>query len=275
MHPLHNIYFRNMLQLHYKSYGTGTKHLIILHGFLGSLDNWHTLAGQWGENGIHVWSLDQRNHGKSPHKEVHSLQLMADDLVDFMKQHQILEATLLGHSMGGKVAMLAALQNPHLFNGIIVADIAPKAYKRGHDDVFEALFNTNLHLITSRKEAEEAMKPYLGDIATRNFILKSLERTSENAYQWKFNLLALHEHYDEIRKPIESNAPYNKPVLFLKGEQSAYIKPEQDWEQIIQLFPNALLHTVGGAAHWLHAEKPAEVFEQVLHFVNQIGIVHS
>lgn len=264
-----------MIELNYKSYGTGSSHLIILHGFLGSLDNWHTLAGQWGEHGIHVWSIDQRNHGKSPHTKDHNLQLMANDLLDFMNQHLIQDATLLGHSMGGKVAMLAALQNPEKFKQLIVADIAPKEYKRGHDEVFEALFHTNLNTISSRKEAEEAMKPYLGDSATRNFILKSLERTTENHYQWKFNLPVLSEQYDEIRKPIRSTTPYPKPVLFLKGGQSAYIKPEHDWEPILKLFPAAQLHTVDGAAHWLHAEKPLAVFEQVLHFVNQHRIVHS
>ncbi|MES2779287.1 MAG: alpha/beta fold hydrolase [Bacteroidota bacterium] len=254
-----------MLDLNFKEYGTGDQNLIILHGFLGSLDNWHTLATEWGKAGLHVWSLDMRNHGKSPHTEHHSLQLMVDDVNDFMFQHHIDNAFVLGHSMGGKVAMKFAIQYPTLCTKLIVADMAPREYRPGHDDVFDAIFQVNLDTIQTRKEAEEAMKPYLGDMGTRQFILKSLERTEEGKYAWKFNLRTLFQDYAEVIKPITSSHIYEGDVLFLKGSLSAYIK-DTDMEQIHGLFPNATLQTIEDAAHWLHADKPKEFYEAVLSF---------
>lgn len=257
-----------MIQLNYKEYGVGEQNLIILHGFLGSLDNWHTLAGQWAQAGMHVWSIDLRNHGKSPHTEHHSLQLMVDDLNDFMFQHHIPSAAVLGHSMGGKVAMLFAIQYPDLCQKLIVADIAPKAYKPGHDDVFNAILHVDLNNVESRKDAEQAMLPYLGDFNTRQFILKNLERSEKGKYQWKFNVKTLYTDYDEIRKPIESKHTYNNPTLFIKGGLSGYIK-DTDKGMIQALFPNAHIFEIADAAHWLHAEKPKEFYETVLDFVNK------
>lgn len=254
-----------MLDLNYKEYGTGDAHLIVIHGFLGSLDNWHTLATEWGKAGLHVWTLDMRNHGKSPHTEHHTLQLMVDDVNDFMFQHQIPQAYILGHSMGGKVAMLFAIQYPTLCHKLLVADIAPREYKRGHDDVFDAIFQVNLETIQTRKDAEEAMKPYLGDFGTRQFILKSLERTAEGKYAWKFNLRTLFQDYDEIRKSISSSHVYNGETLFIRGALSGYIK-DSDMEKIHSLFPAARLITIEDAAHWLHADKPEQFFEAVYAF---------
>jgi esterase len=256
-----------MLDLNFKEYGTGNQNLIVLHGFLGSLDNWHTLATEWGKSGLHVYTLDLRNHGKSPHTESHTLQLMVDDVNDFMFQHHIHEATILGHSMGGKVAMLFALQYPSICTKLIVADIAPKAYKPGHDDVFDAIFQVSLDKITTRKEAEEAMKPFLGDFGTRQFILKSLERTAEGRYEWKFNLKTLFQDYAEIIKGIDIKTTYDGASLFIKGEVSGYIQDE-DRVRISQLFTTAKFETVSGAGHWIHADQPAAFYQLVFDFVN-------
>jgi esterase len=264
-HTRFSFIFAPMLELNFKEYGNGDKNLIILHGFLGSLDNWHTLATEWGKAGLHVWALDMRNHGKSPHTENHSLQLMVDDVNDFMFQHHINEASILGHSMGGKVAMLFAIQYPALCKKLIVADIAPREYRAGHDDVFDAIFQVDLDTIETRKEAEEAMKPYLGDFGTRQFILKSLERTEEGKYEWKFNLRTLFQDYDEIRKPINSSHVYDGETLFIKGSISGYIKDE-DMVKINDLFPKAKLLSIEDAAHWLHADKPKEFYDAVYAF---------
>ncbi len=254
-----------MLELNYKEYGEGANNLIVLHGFLGSLDNWHTLATEWGKAGLHVYTLDQRNHGRSPHASEHSIQLMVDDINDFMFQHNISEAIVLGHSMGGKVAMLFALQYPMLCTKLIVADMAPRAYKPGHDDVFDAIFQVDLNKIASRKEAEEAMKKYLGDNGTRQFILKNLERTEEGKYEWKFNLRTLFQDYSEITKAITSKFTFDKPTLFLKGGLSLYIK-DADEPEIKSLFPGSSIQTIENAGHWLHADKPMEFSEAVLSF---------
>lgn len=254
-----------MLELNYKEYGEGDKNLIILHGFLGSLDNWHTLATEWGKAGLHVYALDQRNHGKSPHTSEHTIQLMVDDINDFMFRHNITEAVILGHSMGGKVAMLFALQYPMLCTKLIVADMAPRAYKPGHDDVFDAIFQVDLGKIETRKEAEEAMKKYLGDNGTRQFILKNLERAEEGKYEWKFNLRTLFQDYAEITKAITSKFTFDKPTLFLKGGLSLYIR-DVDEAEIKTLFPESTIQTIENAGHWLHADKPKEFSDAVLSF---------
>lgn len=256
-----------MIELNYKEYGSGDHYLIILHGFLGSLDNWHSLATEFGNSGLHVFSLDLRNHGKSPHTESHSIQLMVDDLNDFMFQRGIEQSIILGHSMGGKVAMLFALQFSSLCTQLIVADIAPKQYKPGHDEVFNAIFEVDLTHISSRKEAEESMKKYLGDFGTRQFILKNLERTSDGKYNWKFNLKTLYNDYTGINTEIKSSYTYDLPTLFLKGELSLYIK-EEDFPKIVSLFPKAQLNIIPNAGHWLHADNPVLFKEAVLDFCN-------
>lgn len=243
-----------MIQLNYKKYGGGEP-LIVLHGFLGSLDNWHTLASEWGNNGFAVYTIDLRNHGRSPHTEHHNIPLMRDDLKDFMVQHRLSAAHILGHSMGGKVAMAFALTYPELTNRLIVADMAPRAYQRGHDEVLNAIQQVNLDQLQTRKEADEAMKPLLGDFGTRQFVLKSLDRDEQGQFKWKFNITTLARDYDEVIQAIRSDKPFTGPALFLKGALSLYVQ-EKDVPEIRALFPNARIQTIEGAGHWLHADQP-------------------
>lgn len=256
-----------MLSLNYKEYGTGNTILIVLHGFLGSLDNWHSLSTEWSNNGLHVFTIDQRNHGRSPHTDHHTIPLMVEDLKDFMDQHSITSAVILGHSMGGKVAMQFALDHPSLCSRLIVADMGVRQYKPGHDDVFDAIFQVSLDQIQTRKEAEEAMIPFLGDFGTRQFVLKSLERAQDGHYRWKFNLRTLFQDYAEITKPVASAHPFDKPALFLRGGLSLYIQ-DNDIPGIKALFPSAVIQTIEDAGHWLHADKPREFSEAVVNFVN-------
>lgn len=253
--------------LHYKEYGDPNGiPLIIIHGFLGSLDNWHTLATRWAKQGMYVLALDMRNHGKSPHTATHSVPEMSEDVRILMYEKQIQNAVVLGHSMGGKVAMHLALHHPNLVLKLIVVDIAPKKYRSGaHDDVFNAIKNVNLTGISTRKEAEQAMMPYLGDFGTRQFILKSLEREGET-FRWKFNIEVLMSAYNEVIDEIKPGNTFNGDVLFIKGALSLYIKPEDEL-LIKQLFPKAKIQTIEGAGHWLHADKPDATFEALRNFV--------
>lgn len=263
-----HIYLPHMLQLNFKRYGEAGTPLLILHGFLGSLDNWHTLATALGEAGYLVYAIDQRNHGKSPHTHEHSLQLMADDVNDFCMQQHLNSVIVLGHSMGGKVAMRFALDHPEKVARLIVADIAPRAYKPGaHDAVFKAIFNVQLEKAATRKEAEEQMSAWLGDFGTRQFILKSLERT-ESGFQWKFNIEILYREYHQAILAVENNTPVNMPVLFIRGALSLYVRDE-DKSQISQLFPQAQFETIENAGHWLHADQPELFLTCVLKFIQQ------
>ncbi|MDP1727926.1 MAG: alpha/beta fold hydrolase [Bacteroidota bacterium] len=252
------------MKLHYKEYGSG-KSLIILHGFLGSLDNWHTLATRFGKS-FNVFAIDQRNHGKTQHSPAHSIAFMVADLLEFVKEHKLSNISIIGHSMGGKVAMQFALEHPEIVENLIVVDIAPKHYERGHDAVFKALFAVKLNQLTSRKDAEDAMLPFLPDYGTRQFLLKNLERNADGSFQWKMNLPVLYENYEDMSREIFYNLPFLGRTLFIKGEKSAYILKSDD-TMIKTLFPNSTLITIAGAGHWVHADKPDDFYETVLNFI--------
>lgn len=255
-----------MLQLNFKKYGQG-KPLIILHGFLGSLDNWHTIANEFGKSGFEVFTIDLRNHGRSPHTFLHSIPLMADDLNDFMEQQNLSSANIIGHSMGGKVAMQFALSYQKKVDKLIVVDIAPREYTRGHDDVFAAIKNIELGQIQTRKEAEEKMFPYLTDLSTRQFILKNLERSEEGNYHWKFNFETLYREYENMLVEINSVQTFNGKTLFIKGSNSNYIQ-EKDRNDIEKIFPNVIIKSIEKSGHWVHADNPKEFFETVINFLN-------
>ncbi|MDX5321295.1 MAG: alpha/beta fold hydrolase, partial [Bacteroidota bacterium] len=258
--------FAASMQLFHKEYPGPGKPLIIMHGLFGMLDNWHNLARKFSEN-FHVFLLDLRNHGQSPHSAVMNYPIMADDLWEFMQQQGLSKAYILGHSMGGKVAMEFALKYPDKCDKLIVVDIAPVNYKPGHNEVFEALFNLDIsNGEKSRKELDQEMTAWIQDFGTRQFLLKSLVRKEEGGYYWKFNLPVIHQHYSEIIAGIEGNRTFEKEALFLRGGKSRYVKEEHHGE-ITQLFPNHQLHTIEDAGHWVHAEKPTELIEAVTKFL--------
>jgi len=252
------------MHLHFKQYGQGSP-LLILHGFMGTLDNWHSLANQFGNTNL-VYALDQRNHGKSAHSSRHTLALMVADVKLFIDTHQLQKVSIIGHSMGGKVAMQFALDYPNLVDKLIVVDIAPKQYQRGHDDVFKAIFSVDLVQIETRKQAEQMMEKYLPDFGTRQFLLKNLDRREDGTYAWKMNLQTLHADYDEIIKAVVSNGKFFGETLIIKGGNSRYITQE-DEADFEELFPNNEIITIPGAGHWVHAEAPQAFFEAVTNFL--------
>lgn len=255
------------MQLHYNVYGAGQTPLIILHGFMGTADNWHTLAQKFSAY-RQVVTIDLRNHGRSLHSNEFSIPLMADDVLQVMQELNILNCFLLGHSMGGKIAMYIALNHPEQLSKLLVADIAPRAYHRGHDDVFDALFAVDLPNLKTRKEAEEAMLPFVPDFGVRQFLLKNLARNEDGSFYWKMNLSILHTKYEEIIVQIDHTRPYTKPALFIRGGNSNYIR-DKDIDDIHRLFPAAELITIPQAGHWLHAEQPALFFEAVTAFISK------
>ncbi len=253
------------MKLNYKEFGNGSPALVILHGLFGSLDNWQTLARRFS---VHwrVITLDLRNHGRSPHDPDVSIEAMVEDLCQFADDHGLDAFYLLGHSMGGKVAMAYALQYPALVRKLIVVDIAPKAYLRGHDDVFRAMFAVDLEKIKTRADAEEQMKPIIPSFAIRQFLLKNLKKDGTGRWVWRHNLRALYDGYEKILRPVEADWPFDRPALFLRGELSPYIAPG-DEPDILAMFPQARFVTIPGAGHWVHAEAPDRFYEAVHRFL--------
>ncbi|MBK8442777.1 MAG: alpha/beta fold hydrolase [Sphingobacteriales bacterium] len=256
------------MKLHFKQYGdrhTNRGHLIILHGLLGMLDNWQLITKDIAAAGFCVWAVDLRNHGKSPHSEEMTQAAMAHDIWELMQAQQIPKAALLGHSMGGKVAMLFAVHYPEYTQALIVADIAPKPYPDRHDYVFKALLSVDLAQLTQRKAAEAQLQQYITNTDELLFLLKNLERTPQDNYRWKANVPLLQKEYRNIvENPLSPYDEYGGAVLFIKGGNSAqYIVAEEDMPVILHHFPRAELVEVAGASHWVHADAP-QIFTQVV-----------
>ncbi len=253
------------MKLNYKQYGSGPP-LIILHGLLGSLDNWHTLAKQFGEE-YGVYTIDQRNHGKSPHSEHLSYPLMADDLYEFMQDQQLTSARFIGHSMGAKTAMQFALNHPVMAEQLVLVDMHPQKNAPSHQAIFEALKSVDLSKIERRSDADEQLKPMIQDFGIRQFLLKNLTRTGEGKYGWKVNLQALENEYDKILEGV-NHGTFEGPVIFLKGGKSDYIT-EKNLPEYQQIFPNAELKTIDESGHWIHAEAPQKFYDTVRAFLSK------
>jgi len=251
--------------LNHKTYGTGPN-LVILHGLFGMLDNWSTLARRWAAE-YTVTLLDLRNHGRSFHREEMNYDLMAEDVAAFLEEHDIDECYLMGHSMGGKVAMQAAINYPDLVQKLIVVDITPRKYRPGHSDVFAALEAFDPAAVANRKEAARLMSVYMPNPGIQLFLLKNLARNSDGGFKWRMNLPAIKAAYEEIIGPVGNMGDeFDAPTLFIRGGKSGYVQ-DDDIELINMLFPQATVETVQGAGHWVHAERPEELFGVVSSFI--------
>lgn len=252
------------MKLAFREYGQGQP-LIILHGLFGQSDNWNTLAKGFGEQGFRVFTIDQRNHGLSPHSNEWNYSVMADDLKEFIEEHGLKDPVLLGHSMGAKTVMFFELNYPGISSRLIIADMAARASKRHHDDVLKALHAVDFSVIKNRKEAEEVMSASIGDLGTRQFLLKNIYWKEDERMDWRFNLKVISDNYDEILEEVPRKTSEVKTMI-LRGERSNYIT-DADAEDLKQRFPHSVLVTIKDAGHWIHAEKPKEFFESVLQFL--------
>ena len=225
--------------------------LVIAHGLFGSGRNWGVIAKRLA-NHRRVIALDMRNHGASPWHEDHNYHALAADIVE-VTTNLGQPVDLLGHSMGGKAAMVAALSGAPI-RRLIVADIAPVGYSHSQQPVIDAMQSLPLDHITSRAEADQALSAHIDDPALRSFLLQSLN-VSER--RWRLNLLALSASMDQIIGFPDISGYFNAPALFLTGALSDYLRPEH--RPIIKaLFPKARFAKIPQAGHWLHAEKPHE-----------------
>lgn len=248
-----------MQLLHSQIFGTG-KPLVILHGFLGMSDNWKTLGNKYAENDFEVHLIDQRNHGKSFQSNIFNYDALVEDLKNYMEHHQLKNAIVLGHSMGGKTAMQFACTYPEKVTKLLVADIAPKYYPPHHQPIINALNAIEVEKLSSRTDADEALTKYIKDFGTRQFLLKNLYWKEKGLLDFRFNLNVLSTKMEEVGENISSTATYEGPTLFLKGDKSEYITDE-DSAEIKKHFPKAIVKTINKAGHWLHAENPKQFFD--------------
>lgn len=231
--------------------------LLVIHGLFGMGDNWGSHARHWSTLGMEVHLLDMRNHGRSPHTASHTYLEMVADVLDYMARHQMNSVNILGHSMGGKVAMELATKHPSRVTRMIVVDIAPKVYPPHHQPILDAMHSLNFDTITSRTEADRMLEPMLADWGIRQFLLKNLEWKEHKKLGWKFNFQVLESQIERVGAGLSAHDHYAGASLFVRGLRSGYIKDE-DLVQILEHFPLAQLESIEGAGHWVHAEKPDE-----------------
>lgn len=253
------------MHLNYRTLGQGQP-FVILHGIFGTSDNWQTFGRALSEK-YQVFLVDLRNHGNSPHSEEFNYTVMADDLKEFIEQHHLENPIILGHSMGGKVAMFFAASHPDLFEKMIIVDIAPKYYPVHHQKILEGLEAVEINKIDSRKEAEEQMSKHIGDMGVRQFLLKNLKRTNHDGFAWKLNLPVIRDNIENVGEALDTDHPIKKPVLFVRGAKSDYIQDE-DKAEIRKIFPLAQVVTIKDAGHWIHAEQPEALYEAVMAFLD-------
>ena len=264
------------MNLHYRKYGSGPV-LIILHGLYGSSDNWMTIGRRLSDH-FTVLIPDLRNHGASPHLPTHSYQEMTDDISDFFPETGTANAFLIGHSMGGKVAMRFAAENPDKVNCLMIVDIAPKNYLEGnisyrhilqHEKILNLLQDTDLSRFHSRKELDDFFGSELEEATVRHFLLKNIHRTHSGYFEWKLNAGVLRDSFKSMVSEggldwFEERMPITAyPVTFVRGLNSEYIS-DADLVNIKKIYPDAVLKDVPDAGHWLHAEQPDKFIEIVM-----------
>ncbi|MFO8236323.1 MAG: alpha/beta fold hydrolase [Bacteroidales bacterium] len=266
------------MKLNYKVIGDKGEPLIILHGLYGSSDNWMNIGQKLADKST-VYLVDQRNHGLSPHSKSHTYEDMSDDLIEFINDHNIKRANIIGHSMGGKTAIFCAVKNPEKISKLIVVDISPARYSpensdhfhlEMHKNILNALKSLDLKNTKTIKEAESHLAQYIPYKNVRQFLLKNLKRDENKKFYWILNIDTLYNELektmdgiqiDESTKPIESI-----PALFIKGEYSEYIG-DDDKIKIKKLFPKATITTIKNAGHWVHAEKQQEFLSVAKNFL--------
>lgn len=252
------------MKLNYRKYGSGEP-VLILHGVFGASDNWQTVGKKLSEN-FAVYLVDLRNHGLSPHNNEMNYPVMARDLINLLNDENLDSAHFVGHSMGGKVAMALATSNPEKVKKLVVVDIAPKYYPPHHQTILDAFHDLDIKSIKSRKEADDLLKSKLEDFGVRQFILKNLGRDENNEFEWKLNYKAIESNIEELGKGLEKGQTFEGPALFISGSKSDYIKKD-DIPLVKDHFPKADFIDIN-AGHWVHAEKPEEVFKAVSKYLS-------
>ena len=245
--------------------GSG-KPMAIIHGFLGMSDNWKTLGTKFAELGYEVHLLDMRNHGRSFHSMEFNYNVMVQDVVAYCEANHLKDIVVIGHSMGGKIAMKLAAEHSSLVSKLIIADMSPRAYAPHHQDVMQALNAVDFSTNPSREEVQKTIEQFVSEPGVVQFLMKNVYRVTPTQLGFRFNLEAFNNDDEAIGQALEPEAFYDKPTLFLKGALSNYIQ-ESDEKLIKKHFPNAKIETVSKAGHWLHADNPTEFLEKSTAFL--------
>jgi esterase len=261
------------MKLFFKHFGSGPP-LIILHGLYGSGDNWYSI-GKALSNHFEIFLVDLRNHGSSPHDPEMSNSVMTSDLIEFFSEREIEKACIIGHSMGGKVAMRFALQNPDKLSKLVIVDVAMRSYEGSenydreaglHKRIIESLGRLNISNSKSRNEVDLELSTFIKQKTLRDFLLKNLKRRTNGEFYWSLNIESLKNNIFNILEGIESgDNTFNGPVMLIVGKQSDYVTIK-DYVKFRQVFPHIRIEEVE-AGHWVHAEQPEKTIELLTEFL--------
>lgn len=251
--------------LNSKIQGEGSP-LLVIHGFLGMLDNWKSLGTQYATQGFEVHLIDMRNHGKSFHSDEFNYKFMSNDIFEYCQHHNLPTVSIIGHSMGGKAAMLFATTYPDRVEKLIVADIGPKYYPPHHEDVLAGLNAVDFSTKPDRADVEEILYPFIPDFGTRQFLMKNLYWIKPGQLAFRFNLPVFNAKIEIVGEALPEGNHFEKPTLFIRGGNSKYIL-DDDLPEIKKQFPNNKLVTIPNVGHWLHAENPELFFEETAGFL--------
>jgi len=269
------------MKLHYRKMGSGEP-LLVIHGLYGSSDNWLSLAKKFSES-FEVYLIDLRNHGRSPQTDSFGYEYMQDDLLEFMEGHNLEKIHIIGHSMGGKLAMYFAARYPEYIRSLVVVDIAPSMKYRNnkdvpglgrHKNIIEGLMAIPIKKLADREEADRKLSGYVPEKPVRQFLLKNLKRDITGSYNWKLNLPALKVNLSEIMGGVDHELELHTanlrkyPVLFIRGEESDYLL-ENDIPLVKYYYPQAEIVAIPEAGHWVHAEQPEKFLETSLAFLKK------
>ena len=252
------------MKLYHKTYGEGDP-VIILHGLFGMSDNWVSFAKKLAADYM-VILVDLRDHGRSPHTSEFSYPLIVEDIAQFMEDNWIYEASIIGHSLGGKAAMQFCIDYDDLVNKLVVVDIGPGEYSGGHELIFESLSSIDLSQSKDRSEFEKILMESIGNIRIVRFLMKNLSREKKGGFQWKMNLPLLKNSYPNILSGLKIDNPIEVPGLFIKGSDSDYLD-QRNQKLITEYFSNYRIEEIDKAGHWVHVDQPDVLFKTIYDFL--------
>jgi pimeloyl-ACP methyl ester carboxylesterase len=208
-----------------------------------------------------------RNHGQSPHSEKWNYEAMSEDLNELAVSLNLEKISIIGHSMGGKTAMVFADKYPDKIEKLVIVDIAPREYPIRHRSILDGLLSIDINSISGRNEADKHLAGYVPNRAVRQFLLKNLDRQDQNTFRWKVNLSTIDDHIENVGMATYPERPIEISTLFVRGINSDYVT-DDDILDIRGHFPNATTESFGNAGHWLHAEQPEAFLKTAIDFLD-------
>lgn len=257
------------MKLFFREYGEGAETLLILHGLFGMSDNWVSIGKQLSDH-HRVIIPDARNHGMSMHTDVFTYEAMLEDLLELCEDQSLQNVKVLGHSMGGKLAMMLSLLYPAMVSKLVVADISPVVYPPiRHAALTDAMKSIDFNHIYNRQDLERQVTNATPDKGLQGLMLKNIVRLRDDRFAWKLNLRVISDNIVNVFDfDVPGHLTYHGPVLFIRGDKSDFIQESHDGI-IKKYFPNYTLETIYGAGHWLHAEKPDDFLQICIKFISE------